>query len=204
MVRTDGEPEPDGGEATRCPIGRRAAMSASGATLSLRPVREADLEILEALTQDPEVAGEFAWFGWHDPQRWRRAWSENRLQGPDGGALMVVSGDERLGFVVWTGRKATVAAVYWEIGIALLPRARGRGHGTQAQAMLARYLFAHTTAHRIEASTETGNLAERRALEKAGFTSEGVRRGSGWRDGAWRDGVTYSMLRTDLAEPAGG
>ena len=37
----------------------------------------------------------------------------------------------------------------------------------------------------------------RRALEKIGFAREGVMRGIGWRDGAWRDGVTYSLLRTD-------
>jgi RimJ/RimL family protein N-acetyltransferase len=47
------------------------------------------------------------------------------------------------------------------------------------------------------ASTETANLAERRALEKAGFTAEGVARAIGWRDGLWRDGITYSLLRTD-------
>jgi RimJ/RimL family protein N-acetyltransferase len=40
-------------------------------------------------------------------------------------------------------------------------------------------------------------MAERRALEKAGFTAEGTTRGIGWRDGQWRDGVTYSLLRTD-------
>ena len=86
---------------------------------------------------------------------------------------------------------------YWEIGIAMLPEARGHGDGTQAHRLLARYLFAHTTTHRIEASTETANLAERRALEKAGFTAEGVARAIGWRDGQWRDGITYSLLRTD-------
>ena len=79
----------------------------------------------------------------------------------------------------------------------MLPEARGHGYGTQAQRLLARYLFAHTTAHRIEADTETSNLGEQRALEKAGFTREGVTRGAAWRDGAWRDGVTYSLLRTD-------
>ena len=47
--------------------------------------------------------------------------------------------------------------------------------------MLARYLFAHTTAHRLEAGTEVGNVAEQRALEKAGFSREGVTRGIGWR-----------------------
>jgi RimJ/RimL family protein N-acetyltransferase len=83
------------------------------------------------------------------------------------------------------------------MGIALLPEARGRGYGTQAHRLLTRYLFAHTTVHRIEAATEAANLAEQRVLEKAGFTREGVMRGVFWRDGAWRDGVMYSLLRTD-------
>ena len=51
--------------------------------------------------------------------------------------------------------------------------------------------------HRIWAATEVENVAEQRALEKAGFTREGTLRGAGWRDGAWRDGVSYSLLRTD-------
>jgi RimJ/RimL family protein N-acetyltransferase len=51
--------------------------------------------------------------------------------------------------------------------------------------------------HRIWAGTEADNIAEQRALEKAGFTREGVIRGAGWRDGTWRDGVIYSLLRTD-------
>lgn len=172
-------------------------------SLLLRPVREDDLALMEQLTQDPASTGEFAWFGWHDPLRWRRAWAEDRLLGQDGGALMVYA-DSPVGFVGWRRHPATVAAYYWEIGIAVRPDARGHGHGTEAQRLLARYLFAHTTAHRIEASTETGNVAEQRALEKAGFTREGIRRGVGWRDGAWRDGVTYSMLRTDVPAEIGG
>jgi RimJ/RimL family protein N-acetyltransferase len=165
--------------------------------LHLGPVREDDLAIIEKLTQDPELTGEFAWFGWHYPLRWRRRWAEDRLLDDASGVLMAVLGPRPLGFVSWRRHPATVAAFYWEIGIALLPEARGAGHGTQAQRLLARYLFAHTTAHRIIASTEVTNLAERRALEKAGFTAEGIARGVGWRDGQWRDGVTYSLLRTD-------
>lgn len=167
--------------------------------LQLRPPDEDDLAIIEKLTQDPEAAGEFAWFGWHDPLRWRRRWAESRLIDGDGGVLMAVLGSRPLGFVSWRRHQATVAGFYWEIGIAMLPEARGAGHGTQAQRLLARYLFAHTTAHRIMASTEVANRAERRALEKAGFTAEGISRGVGWRDGQWRDGVTYSLLRTDPA-----
>jgi RimJ/RimL family protein N-acetyltransferase len=166
--------------------------------LELRPVAEADLPMLERLTADPAAAGEFAYFGYHDPRRWRRAWAEDELIGPDGGALAVRRGTERLGFVNWRRGHVGPAAWYWEIGIAIAPEARGHGHGTQAQRLLARYLLAHTPVHRIQATTEAGNRAEQRSLEKAGFTREGVSRGIGWRDGAWRDGVTYSLLRTDL------
>jgi RimJ/RimL family protein N-acetyltransferase len=174
-------------------------MAVMGDQVTLQPVDEDDLPVLEKLTWDPAVAGEFAQFGWFDPRLWRRRWAEDRLLGPDGGVLMVVRGNERLGFVNWRRKLTTPAASHWELGIALLPAARGRGYGTAAQRLLARYLFAHTTVHRIEAATETGNVAEQRALEKAGFTREGVLRGIGWRDGAWRDGVLYSLLRTDPA-----
>lgn len=173
------------------------SMCRMSGQLELRPVRDSDIGTLEALTGDPEVTGEFQWFGWHDLRRWRRGWTENGLIGPDGGTLMVVRDEQRLGLVNWRRRPITPAASCWEIGVILLPHARGHGDGTRAHRLLARYLFAHTTAHRIEAGTETGNIAEQRALEKAGFTREGVMRETGWRDGAWRDGVLYSLLRTD-------
>jgi RimJ/RimL family protein N-acetyltransferase len=118
--------------------------------------------------------------------------SQARLRGRDNSRTQ-----DLLGLVNWRGRGSSPPPSRWEIGIALLPQARGKSHGTEAQRQLTRYLFAHTTVHRIEAITATGNLAEQRALEKAGFTREGVLRGIGWREGAWRDGVLYSILRTD-------
>ena len=165
--------------------------------LELRPVDEEDLPLLQKLTLDPEVTGEFGRFGWFDPRRWQRGWADNGLIGPDGGTLLVVRDGEPLGMMNWRRRPTTPAAYCWEMGIALLPEARGHGYGTAAHRLLVRYLFAHTTVHRIEAATEVDNIAEQRALEKAGFTREGVMRGIGWRQGAWRDGVTYSFLRTD-------
>jgi RimJ/RimL family protein N-acetyltransferase len=166
--------------------------------VALLLVAEADLAILERLTQDPESAGEFAWRGWYKLTRYRQWWAENRLISDDIGVLMVDRDGDRLGFVTWYKVPSTPGCHYWNIGIALLPEARGKGYGAQAQRRLAQYLFKHTTVQRIEASTEVGNVAEQRALEKAGFTREGVHRSTGWRDGAYRDEVWYSMVRTDL------
>lgn len=53
------------------------------------------------------------------------------------------------------------------IGIVLLPEHRGKGYGTAAQRRLARYLF-DTTVQRVEAGTDAEDIAEQRALERAG------------------------------------
>lgn len=163
----------------------------------LRLADEDDLALLEDLTQDPKKTGQFQWFGWRNRRLWRQRWDDNGLIGPDDGTLIVACGDRRLGLVHWERQQLTVAGYCWEIGVILLPEARGHGYGTRAHRMLARYLFAHTTVHRIWAGTEVENIAEQKALERAGFTREGVTRATGWRDGAWRDGVIYSLLRTD-------
>jgi RimJ/RimL family protein N-acetyltransferase len=164
--------------------------------LRLRPVEESDIPVMEALQGDPDSTGDHAWFGFQHLDLHAR-WAANGFLGDDGGRLMVAAGDRTLGFMAWTRRMAGPAAGAWHIGIAMLPQARGQGHGTEAHRLLVRYLFAHTPAHRIEADTEAANIAEQRALEKAGFTREGVLRGHLWRDGAWRDYVLYSILRTD-------
>ena len=52
--------------------------------------------------------------------------------------------------------------------------------------------------NRIEAGTEVDNLAEQRALDKAGFTREGVLRGWLFRGGRWRDCVRFSVLREEV------
>ncbi|GAA1355374.1 GNAT family N-acetyltransferase [Streptomyces beijiangensis] len=169
--------------------------------VTLRPVLEADLPLFEVFLTDPESAGEFSWTGWRDPRLWRRRWEESALLGDEGGALVVAAGAEGLGFVAWRKVPAWGGAYHWNIGVQLLPQACGKGAGTEAQRQLVAYLFAHSPVVRIEADTETGNLAEQRALEKAGFTREGVSRSVNFRDGEWRDGVRYSILRSDSAVP---
>jgi RimJ/RimL family protein N-acetyltransferase len=85
----------------------------------------------------------------------------------------------------------------WMLGIELMPDARGQGYGTEAQRILADWLFATTGANRIEASTDLDNIAEARALDKAGSTREGVSRGAQFRGGAFHDLVVFSRIRSD-------
>ncbi|ATY10803.1 MULTISPECIES: GNAT family N-acetyltransferase [Actinomycetes] len=166
--------------------------------VTLRPVRESDLGLLEALTNDPETVGEHQWFGWHDPGYVRRLWRENGMLTTDNGMLVPTLDERPLGLVSWHRTRTGPHTYCWNIGMVLLPEARGHGLGAQAQRQLVRYLFAHTQFNRVEASTEVGNRAGQRSLEKAGFTREGILRGFDFRDGQWRDHILYSVIRSDL------
>jgi RimJ/RimL family protein N-acetyltransferase len=172
-------------------------------TVWLRPLLESDLDLLELLNSDPAETSEFGSFGFRDPGRLHREYAESGFLHPDRGRLAVVAGDEGtpgefVGEVSWHRTQRGPTSHCWNIGIALLARARGHGYGSRAQRLLAEYLFAHTQVNRVEAETEVGNVAERRALEKAGFTFEGVVRGSCYRAGKWRDMTSYSIVRADV------
>jgi [ribosomal protein S5]-alanine N-acetyltransferase len=75
----------------------------------------------------------------------------------------------------------------------------GKGLGTAAQRLLVEYLFATTLASRLQAITDVENLAEQKALERAGFRREGIMRGLAFDHGRWHDGVLYAQLRGDRA-----
>ena len=169
----------------------------------IRPVAEAELDLLELLFEDPDEASEYGFFGHRNPGGLHREFAEKGFISADRGRLAVALGGagktgEFIGEVSWHRVQTGPTSFSWNIGIGLLARARGQGHGTRAQRLLAEYLFAHTQVNRIAADTEVSNLAEQRSLAKAGFTREGTLRGACFRGGRWRDMASYSILRADV------
>jgi hypothetical protein len=82
-----------------------------------------------------------------------------------------------------------------EIGIAFAAGVAWARYRLARAGVLCDYLFSHTPAQRIQAGTHPENVAEQKALEKAGFQLEGVVRACEFRAGRWRDGLLYSRLR---------
>lgn len=166
------------------------------ADVRLRPYRADDERVFQTAEQDPQAID---FFGFHAENSFARRFAATGLIGEDDGNLAVVVGGTVVGDVGWhavhLGPPPHGRAL--NIGIGLLAEHRGRGYGTQAQRLLAEYLFSATRVERLEASTDVENLAEQRALEKAGFTREGVLRHTQWRAGAFHDTVLYSRLRGD-------
>lgn len=166
--------------------------------ITLRPVTAEDLDLYEREFGGPEGAGVLAWFGFHSTVDLRRRFAENGLLGPDGGLLSVAEGGATVGRVKWwPGVWGPDPSGGWSLAIGLVPAARGRGIGTTAQRLLAAYLFDHTRAERLQAWTDPANVAEERALEKAGFVREGLLRSAVWRGGQWHDATLFSMIRAE-------
>jgi RimJ/RimL family protein N-acetyltransferase len=88
-----------------------------------------------------------------------------------------------------------------EIGYFLLPSERGRGYETEAVQLMVDYLFLSKDIVRIEATTNVGNKASQRVLEKAGFRIEGTIRKLTLVRVVWTDHYLHSILREEWKEP---
>jgi ribosomal-protein-alanine N-acetyltransferase len=166
----------------------------------LRPIEEADLDLLSRFDTDQAASQPFEWTGFGDPGARRRRWEQDGWIGRDSTQLAVALADGTLaGVVGWRAVQAGgPEGGCLEIGALLFPEHRGRGVGTAAQRLLVEYLFATTLANRLQAITDVENLAEQRVLERIGFRREGVMRGLAFIGGRRRDGVLYAQLRGDL------
>jgi RimJ/RimL family protein N-acetyltransferase len=167
----------------------------------LRPVESGDVATFNRANTDEAVCGTFMWWGFRSGDRLQARLDSGEVISDTHGMLAVESMQgELLGDVSWNVVDNTMPphGRCWNLGISLLPEARGKGYAVPAHRALVEYLFAHTTYERIQASTELDNVAEQRALERSGFTREGVLRRAAFRDGAYRDMVLFSILRDEV------
>lgn len=78
----------------------------------------------------------------------------------------------------------------------MLPHARQRGFATTIARLLAEHAFS-LGIERVAAYVNVGNTASERALDRAGFTREGVVRSMPKPDGRRVDKTLYSLLPGD-------
>jgi RimJ/RimL family protein N-acetyltransferase len=172
-----------------------------GVLVTLRDLALDDADRHDAWAADPAVRGEFNDFGVPANPVDRETLAKRPFRNERNGELLIERRDNGtpIGLVSWHLERygPNEQSGAWNIGLSLLPDARGRGYGTEAQRLVADFLFATTTIDRVEASTDVENVAEQRSLEKAGFIREALLRGAQYRAGARHDLVNYARLRTD-------
>ncbi|MDT4891094.1 MAG: hypothetical protein QOE97_129 [Pseudonocardiales bacterium] len=84
-----------------------------------------------------------------------------------------------------------------EVGIALLPEARGRGAGTAALAQAVEFAFVRRNLRRLYLWVLSSNAAGIASYRKLGFVEEGRHREHCWVRGHYEDEIAMGLLRSE-------
>jgi RimJ/RimL family protein N-acetyltransferase len=90
-----------------------------------------------------------------------------------------------------------------ELGISLVPEARGQGIGTAAIAQITEFAFVRMNLRRLHLQLIESNVGALRAYEKAGFVVEGRQREHAWVRGRYEDIIVMGLLRSEWASRRG-
>jgi RimJ/RimL family protein N-acetyltransferase len=168
-----------------------------GQRITLRPVREADLDAL--YTAHTEIANRGAFFplGVMSETRFRNEFGQHGFWQKEEGMLVIETAAHEIAGHIEFFRPVSYWDA-WELSYQLYDeRFSGNGYVTDAVQLLTDYLFATRQVHRIQLVIVPENAASRRIAEKCGFVLEGTARGAFFNDGRNQDVLLYSLLRTD-------
>ncbi|WP_181578510.1 GNAT family protein [Arthrobacter sp. AQ5-05] len=87
-------------------------------------------------------------------------------------------------------------ARHTEVGIALVPEARGQDIGSAAISQIVEFSFVRCNLRRVHLQVIESNLGALRAYEKAGFVVEGRQRQHAWVRGKYEDIFIMGTLRS--------
>lgn len=164
-----------------------------GRHVRIRPGHTGDAARLRAILAEPSVS---RWWGEPGPV----AAIETDLRGGDSAVLLVMEIDGQVAGGIQYEEENEPMYRHAGIDIYLGGRFQGRGAGTEAVGLLARFLFEQRGHHRITIDPATANLPAIRCYTKVGFRPVGVmRQYERGGDGQFHDGLLMDLLRDELA-----
>lgn len=171
-----------------------------GERVTLRPVREADLEPFWLLHTDIANRGPFYPHNVLSEPTFRKQFAETGFWTREEGTLLITTPDGRMvGSIEWFPTVRYLSEV--ELSYQLFDRADdGRGYVSEAVGLLVTYLFRNKTINRIRLIIHPGNAGSQRVAEKNGFQLEGVMRGAWLSGGRYQDVQVWSILHDDVID----
>jgi [ribosomal protein S5]-alanine N-acetyltransferase len=169
----------------------------TGSRVTLRPVREADLDRAWAHHVNIANRGEFYPLNVMSEPAFRTRFGETGFWEREEGVLLITGEDGEMAGEIEFFKPVH----YWDaFEIAYLlydPQYAGRGYVTEAVQLLTDYLFGSKKPDRVQLVILPENAASRRVAEKCGFVLEGTVRGAFFHRGRSNDVLLYSLLRND-------
>jgi RimJ/RimL family protein N-acetyltransferase len=169
-----------------------------GKAISLRPVREADLDYLREMDLDLDSRGEYWPRSIMSEMAYRREFQETGFWGDNFGRLLIVdNADQVIGEIMFF--KTVQYLDEFEIGYRLFGKGHwGKGATTEALGLLTAYLFETKNINRIRLCIDTDNKGSRRVAEKNGYKHEGTQRGACYHRGRHHDMELYAILKAEV------
>jgi RimJ/RimL family protein N-acetyltransferase len=168
-----------------------------GERINLKVLEKDDLPILVDWFNQPEVFGEYNPLHQMTIEEAGKMFSSPLEMKP---FVVEDKAGKKVGFIAYF-YVLHPACRSLEVGYSLIPSERGKGYGTEALKMMVDFVFLTKDANRIQAQTDSRNLASQKILEKVGFKKEGALRKSIFIRGEWRDSWIYSVLREEWKNP---
>lgn len=175
------------------------------ARLRLRPFTDADAEPMFALHSSAHVMRYWDSPPWDERARAERFIATCRKMADEGtGARVAIARVSDGAFVGWCGlagwnpdyRSAS-------LGYVLDETMWGHGYATEAAHALLRWAFDALDLNRVQAETDTRNVASARVLEKLGFMREGTLREDCVVNGEVSDSWVFGLIRREWRPSAG-
>ena len=173
------------------------------ARLRLRPFTEADTDAIYTLMSNATVLRYWDAPPWGERARAQRFIAACREMADDGvGVRLAIdraTDDTFLGWCSltrWNPEYRSAA-----MGYCLEEAAWGHGYATEAAGALLSWAFGAWDLNRVQAETDTRNVASARVLEKLGFVREGTLREDCVVDGEVSDSWVYGLLRRQWRPP---
>ena len=167
--------------------------------LRLRPFAAADTDAIFALQSNARVLRYWDAPPWKERAQAERFISMCAQMEQDGtGARLAIEQVADNTFVGWC------SLAKWDpifrsarMGYCLAEAAWGKGFATEAAGAVLRWVFATLDLNRVQAETDTRNIASSRVLEKLGFAREGTLREDCIVEGEVSDSWVYGLLRRE-------
>ena len=172
------------------------------ARLRLRPFTDNDADALFALHSDAYVLRYWDSPPWTDPARAEGFIARCREMAEEGSGVRLaieLGADESfLGWCSLSRWSPTCRSA--ALGYCLGANGWGKGYATEAASAVLRWAYDTLDLNRVQAETDTRNVASARVLEKLGFRREGTLREDCVVDGVVSDSWVYGLLRGEWPE----